>query len=422
MRKRRGAGVSGAVVIRLSKVGIACSLLFVLPGPGSCDDGGGKWEWDGESGSRSWGEIESFETFIEVPGFVLDEFPMPSRETVWRFVGMNSRAILDYFQSIGLPEDLLDELKMGSKWFESNEVTHVLPSGRAIREISPECRARIYGSLRRWEENRFHHRPFVFKSGTIGEYLSNADLPERTAELIEALSYPLRGRSAFSDLPFLLRSLETEEEERGLIKALTRTRSLMVRIRLEKKGNRDTFVNYWSSDNRHPQSRPLLRSLISNGGVEEVDLGHLLPPHPRKHLFMFPTFQDGQEGRYPDSLWMAFNFFEFLPREVSRGKEALETRLNSEYDRVTTAPGFGDLILFRNRESNRILQGGNYIAEDIIYTKFDGSTLSPWILTRIPQVLDHLTVRVSPKVEVWRRRNVDQDNQTLNEVFFHDDD
>ncbi|MCB1231244.1 MAG: hypothetical protein KDN19_13300 [Verrucomicrobiae bacterium] len=353
-----------------------------------------------------WGDLEYYYTYLEAPDSLVELVPVPSQQTVWRFPGSKPEDVRALFANSGMSEELIDELGNRSVWHISVDGIRVHPTDRVIKELPIGARLKIYQVLRGFEENSFHRNPVIIESGDVAGWFAGTGLSDIAIAAIDSLSYPLGPSLAFSDLPFLLGLMSSEKEERDLLRATTRTRTLILRLRVNKDSDFQTLSDYWTAGFKYKDILPLLESVQRTEGVERIDIAHLLPPLPRKLLYTFPSVSLGLSGRYPDSFWTALNFFEFWPKEKFLNTVEVEKEVRTNFTRVAPPYRYGDILVMIDPGSGRVVHSCVYLADDIVYTKNGPGLLRPWILMRMPDLITRLASEQVPVVEGWRRKDV----------------
>ena len=261
----------------------------------------------------------------------------------------------------------------------------------------------LYRELRKYPKNRFHHSPVIIESGQVRDWFSESDVSEEILTFIEKLSYRIGDQLAFSDLPAVLTRIHVDKEERKLLQALTRTRSLIVRLRVGEDTDFESLKEYWTAGYRSRDILPLLESIAYLEGVEYFDLAHLLPPTPRKYLYTFPSRALGIDGLYPDSFWTSLNFFHYLPSGEFADENVALAHIVANFEQVRGDFQFGDLLLFRDSRTGRALHSCTYVADDIVYTKDGRSVLRPFVLAKLGDLNARYGSDRSVGIEVWRR-------------------
>ena len=233
--------------------------------------------------------------------------------------------------------------------------------------------------------------------------------PDYAAEIIseiERLAYPLGEALAFSDVPHLIGLSQSDAEDRLIMKTMTRTRTILVRLRIGADTDLGQLRDYWSMNSVRTDSVSILEGLVLSGGQEEIDITHLLPPLPRRLLYTFPTVSMGMSGTFPDSLWTAANFQNYQPISSPMGSAAFLRTMEKHYDSVEGERQFGDVLLVRRADGKGGIRSAVYIADDIVYTKNGRQLSRPWVLTELDRVMASAArnTGVELKVETWRRR------------------
>jgi len=356
--------------------------------------------------SGPWGDLEYFYFNLEAPDEFVRRSLIPSEITVWRFAGMSPGMVEEILKQMDLPEPILKAILDPSQWYVSDTETRILPKPGVILNLTPAARARIYSHARPWKENGIFFKPIAVEFDSVEQWFEGLDLPPRIPPLVQRLAYPQGEGLVFSDIPFILNQLESESQCRAFLKALTRTRSINLHLRISDSTDLRSLAEYWSSKPRFKQALPLLESVARVTGVEAIDVTHFLPPLPRKHLYTFPSLNDGYSGHYPDGFWTALNFFRFsaiedLPDEPA----AIESYLKAHY---VNAPGdhrFGDMVVLRDPEGETVMHAAICIADDIVYTKNGEGIFRPWTLMKMDSMLLRWSHHGKPRVEYWRLKD-----------------
>ena len=350
-----------------------------------------------------WGSLEYYYVNLEAPDEFIREATIPSEITVWRFVGMDVDQVNQFLIGTSLPEQIWNELHDKSAWYTSAEETRIFPNDYVIANLPPESRRQIYSVVRPWLEGQVFFQPITVEIDSLEECFSGYDLPTEVVSLVKGTAYRLGNRMVFSDIPFVLSHLDSEEQSRRFLKALTRTRSIVLLIKADRTMDLPALASYWAAGTRYKDSLPLLESVSRTEGTDNIDITHLLPPLPRKHIYTFPNPGAGSTGRYPEGFWTAFNFFEFWPKETfSDDPQWIDTQLRERYSPIEQAIRFGDLIVLRDPKSGLPIHACVFIADDIVYTKNGPSVFRPWTMMKLKSVLNRWSADGTPEVEYWR--------------------
>jgi hypothetical protein len=190
---------------------------------------------------------------------------------------------------------------------------YLFPPPQLILDITPEVRSKLYATLRKIPANEYHVDPVLILNDDAEKWFTNSGLRPEIIDMIDKLSYKRSDLTAFSDLSLLMNLASGESEGRQILKAMTRTRSLILRMIITNHSEVDENMKYWTTglNLRRKDVVPMLHSVIETQGVEKLDILHLLPALPRKLLYTYPDPSMGAEGIFPDCHWTTLNFFNY---------------------------------------------------------------------------------------------------------------
>ena len=373
-----------------------------VPAPGTPPSdrprsGGGTREVKGP-----WGVLQSFPVFIAAPDWILELFPLPSAATTWTFRGLSAKEVAAVLDRPGLPEAAAAELLDQSRWQVMEGMIRVLPSDVTVRSLPPDVRAAIYNVLARWEENEFQHSPYYVPDNDARGWLAQTGLAPHLIDLVDRTTYTVGETTCFSDLPLLISATSSYAEGRALLKALSRTQTTILRVRLDGAADLRRIRDYWSAGTANAKDfLPLLESVATNKDVRHLDVAHLLPPTARKLLYTFPTPAMAVGGRYPDCHWTSLNFFNPLP-EDRLADVAGATAFTLENLRPAEPPfTYGDVLFFLDEQGNAI-HSCVYLADDFVYTKNGANVLSPWLIMDLDEVRARYSRQGPVNLKIYR--------------------
>ena len=350
-----------------------------------------------------WGQLEYFYTYLEAPDHIMELVNTPSEKTAWEFPDKDLDEMRRFLSEAGMTESAIESTFQRSIPFQLGPRYRLYPPPRVVEELAPDCRRTIYGELRRHGGNRNYQSPVIIESGDVREWFSGSGLSPETVTLIERLSYRVGSALVFSDIPILLSRIKNDREERALLKALTRTRSIMVRLKVNPDSDFESLKDYWTVGNRNTDILPILESYANAPGLSRIDLAHLLPPTPRKYLYTFPSPELGIEGVYPDSFWTSLNFFRYLPSDDYHQSGIVTASFKKSYARASKPYRYGDILLLSDRDGGNARHACVFIADDIVYTKNGRSVRTPFMLMKLDDLLARFSSDNQPIVSAWRR-------------------
>ncbi|MDF1852903.1 MAG: hypothetical protein P1U85_18845 [Verrucomicrobiales bacterium] len=339
-----------------------------------------------------WGELEYYDTYLEAPDRLIRRLTIPSQQTVWHFEEMTVDLIGQVFEKVGFSTAQIRQAMDGKRWSVSGDLIRIFPTFSLIESLSPSVRGKLYQVLARSELNTMHRYPIQFDGPDLSKVLDRSSLPESLVAQIESLTYREGQVALFSDYPLLLRFLGHPEKERKLLRILTRTRTLIARMILDRKVDLTSLLDYWAPAQDNFDSRPLMESVLRTSGVDTIDIVQLFPPGARSQLFTYPTEDDCLSGRAPDGIWTAINFFNHTALPVYEGTEGLKHHLLNRFRPASAPLRFGDLLLLSPEGESEELPFTHaciYIADDLVYTKNSAQLMAPWILSKLRDVASY---------------------------------
>ena len=352
-----------------------------------------------------WGTLQSSYVYIAAPDSILQYFQVPSAVTRWTFVGMKRAEIAELFDEPDIPQSLRVDASDAARWSVVGEHTQFCPTAAAILALPPEARSRIYAVLAQWEVNEFHFAPYFVPEGDVGQWIDGAGLRAELVDVVRRTAYR-KGRSlCFSDLSLLVSMTQSHAESRAVIKALSRTRTALVSLRLDTSSDIARIREYWSSGNANAKDFvPLLESVAANPAIRQVDIVHILPPYARKLCYTYPHPSHAVGGQYPDCHWTSLNFFNYRPEERFFDTDGAGMFVQERCDPGEGPYRFGDILFFTDAAGHAV-HSCIYLASDFVFTKNGANVISPWLIMELSDVVDRYSVRGEPTIRIYRRRD-----------------
>lgn len=272
----------------------------------------------------------------------------------------------------------------------------VRPSVDLLHRLSPDVRARLYVPLMRDERNTSQFEAYRYFGQTVDEWLQAASITDNTRRLIEPLVYRYGDFLYFADIDLIRAQLDDGELQR-LVKGLLRHSTVIATLSVPDESQLPAIIEYWGRGGRRTDIRPLLESMAQNDA--RLDIGHLLPPLAREHLYRYPkiTAADLDRPALNNCFWTALNFFNEVPDDRYLDLDYSLLHLRSDYYVVHNDLQLGDVIAFLDDEFD-VFHVAVYIAEGLVFSKNGFSSLAPWTLLPI----DHLRGHYFQYSENWR--------------------
>ncbi len=332
--------------------------------------------------------MEYYPVFLEAPASLLENFPLPNTKPRWTFPRSMVEKLPDLFRSAGLPQAFADSLLASASQVEDGEWAHLFPALPGLEAMTPSMRGIIYTELRKHSPNEFHVDPVLIITGDVDQWFAHSKMRPEIIEKIKSYTY-LRGEClAFSDLSALLSYAEGEADARAIMKGLTRTQTLMVRIKLNATTDLPSIMEYWTTglNLRRKDIEPLMQSIIDLEGDEKLGLVHLLPALPRKLLYTYPDTGASRDGILPDCHWTSLNFFNYDAQPYLLDPRLATSAVLERFNPIDEPFKFGDILFFLDVVNGDAFHSCIFIADDIVFTKNGRNLLSPWILMKLGDV------------------------------------
>jgi hypothetical protein len=349
-----------------------------------------------------WGDLEYYYVHLEAPDHIVDLVAAPSERTSWFFPGKTLEEIKAILTTALFTKEEQEAMLEDSLRYQLNPPYRIFPTTEMVERMNPLSRQILYRELRPWSENRFYHRPVIIETGNVRSWVADSGLSAETISRIERMTYRIGDSLAFSDVSAILSKISTDHEEREFLKSLTRTRSLVLRLKISPESDFESLKDYWSVGRKSKDILPFFESISQTPGREMIDVIHLLPPTPRKYLNTFPPLSLGIEGQFPGSFWASMNFFRYTPLIDFDDPEYSKAYIRRFYKSARQPYQYGDLILITDPISGRTNHTCVFVADDIVYTKNGRSILKPFVFMKLSDMLSLYSTEARPSIEVWR--------------------
>lgn len=355
-----------------------------------------------------WGNLHCYYVYLEAPKSLVESFALPPTVPSWTFPESALPALPDFFAKAGLSKSLIETLLSPKTLVKENGKVHVFPPLAELEEISPQTRAIIYTELSNIPDNEYHADPVLIIGTTVEEWYRTSRLRPEIISKIKKLSY-MRGETiAFSDVSAILNYAQSDSEARTIFKACTRTRNLMVRLKLDKHSNAEEIIKYWSFGVgiRRKDLEPLVQSIIETNGIEDLGISHLLPALPRKLLYTYPGLDMAKYGVMPDCHWTSLNFYNFEPHQYLLDARLATSQVLEQFDPVEPPYQYADILFFLDNTTGDAFHSCVHLADNIIFTKNGRNILSPWVIMRLEDVRKIYLFKGNGRIQGFRRKDI----------------
>lgn len=346
-----------------------------------------------------WGELEYVRINIEPPDDFVRVDENNEVQTRWFFANRTRAQVESIFDGCALPATVWTALGDQSCWRDEPGGVLVVPPDDAVAALPATARAHLYGLLASDKRNDLQALPFVYRQGGLEDWLGGSGLGSNTLALVRQLVYVRGTALCFSDLPLLNVRVPNPEERHHVIKTLSRTSTLLMKVRVRPDSDVAALTAYWARGWHVKDVGPLLESLTRVPGSITVDAAHLLPPFARQRINSYPPpLRPGEPP--PDCYWTAFNFFNDTPDDRYFDDAIWRKELQELYQRVET-PTFGDL-LFLVRPDGVPIHAAVFIADDVVFTKNGANPRQPWKLMKLEDMLARYPAEEPLRVAYFR--------------------
>jgi hypothetical protein len=348
-----------------------------------------------------WGNLEYYYVQIEMPERLLDLVQRPDPQPRWNFPGATEASLRMLFEKAGLPEALTKFLLDPENMAVSDSIVSVFPPMPDLLALTREQRTVIYGELAKTEANVFHHNPTYITNGDPDAWFARSGLRPELLEAIKKLTY-MRGEVlCFCDLGVLFAMVKSDREARDVVRAASRTSSMVLQLDMKTKNNLAQVAEYWAACRRNSEAKGAVSTAAHTEGITDLDCIHLLPPLPRRYLHNYYLDELSIFGGMPDCHWSSLNFFNLTPIDYARDPRLVKLHVEEDYEPVEAPYQFGDVLMFLSPSGEQI-HSCVYVADDIVYTKNGRTVSTPWTLNKISDLRRLYSYEHSFKVQGYR--------------------
>ena len=356
-----------------------------------------------------WGELVGSYIYLEAPEALVERFSLPSVQPKWVFPVEMTPQLEAFLVGAGLDEKTAQRLVNPASAVKDEEFVYLLPTIEEVENLSTLTRTNIYVELAKHAPNEYQVDPVLILGGDVQEWYRGSSLRPEIIAKIDKLSY-LRGETlVFSDVSTVLKEAQSDTEARRIFKSFTRTRSLMIRLLLDRNSDVAKLSDYWTLGIglRRKDIEPIMQSIVESGVLEDLSLSQLLPALPRKVLYTFPDLDMAKNGMLPDCHWTALNFFNYDPHEYLLDPNLAGSRVLEKFVTVEPPYQFGDILFFIDDKTGDAFHSCVHLADSLVYTKNGRNVMSPWIISTIADVRQVYLFRGNSHVQGFRRKDIE---------------
>ena len=191
-----------------------------------------------------WGELYTVPFTIAAPDELLPIRSIESGATHWFFKNFVPSQLARLLDSAELPAAQRDALLAPAIAHESVAGIDLTPTPDMVVALPARARQAIYRQLAQFPENRSSFY-FIHKS-TLADRFTDSLVSRETLALFHTLSSEHGAYLVFGGLPALLAKLPDWGEKLRFMKALTRQKTILVRLRVTKDSDINALAGYWA--------------------------------------------------------------------------------------------------------------------------------------------------------------------------------
>lgn len=355
--------------------------------------------------SGQWGDVECTRIEVEMPEAFVSLDQIKSIHAHWFFKFPAREQTVAFLQSAGVSRDELARLANESKWEQTPAGWWVSPKDDLVLALNSQARAKLYSYLSDFPENEAQYSAMVFRPEILPARFKNSGLSESTITRFNQLVYRESKMLVFADTDVFVNSLPDEHEKIRFLKTISRTPTLLVKLKIDSTSNIDQLVDYWGYGRRRKDVRSLLESMAAVPGGCKIDVAHLLPSFARQHIYTFPDpVSDTVTNQHCH--WTSLNFMKDIPDDRFSDENFARQTIQSEFLPISDPPRLGDVIFFLD-ENGMVVHSATFIADNIVFTKNGGAPNRPWIFMELEDLTACYVRPHEPlKTVIFRRKQV----------------
>lgn len=349
---------------------------------------GGNPVTPGPHETPAWGDLLEFDIELEKPEEYVAFEAATNGVPQWVFPQQSLEAVRTLLAASGLTSNELTGALAPANVSVTPTGIIVKPDEATILGLSPATRANLYNRLAEFPGNHYIKNPFVFADKSFDTIAAEGKLDKNTCELVRKLLFPRGTAECFADLEFVLQKLPGEKERIAMMKAFSRQSATLVRLQITPDTDIDKLLGYWAAPAngvRLKDVRPLLESLQRLPGGSSISLLYLLPQFARQRLYTFPM-PAAVGDPMMDCHWSTLNFFNETPDNRFNDPAYTQKYIDDHYYQIGQANAYGDVIFLLDAK-NTVIHSGVYLAGDLVFTKNGRSTVQPWIIMHLKDLL-----------------------------------
>lgn len=350
-----------------------------------------------------WGHVRCLDTFLDVPEELVKVAAVPNEPTRWFVAAISPLNLKLTLRSSGLAEQRVNELLRSSVAVTNDAAGYELrPTDEFIRDLPLGERAGFYKLLASYTQNVAYAEPYRFDAHRQKDWLGDSPLDPEIARLVDKLIYHQNGLWLFSDLNLVLRRYPDKQVYAALFRVMSRASSVLAYLHVDRNDNAKDLAAYWGWPGRVDAVWAQIKAAQAADEVQPIPLSSLLPPFARDRLYRYRCKDDPEFASYHYS---AMNFCNEPPDLRFTNEVEVLRSLRDNYVEVREDFQLGDVVQFLEK-GKRVVYACNYVADRLVFTKNDGSVMSPWILANLDKLQERYSYPTPVTVRILRRHDL----------------
>ncbi len=347
-----------------------------------------------------WGALRYWNSQLEMPPGMIAQESKPVLMTRWYFgaasPGIIEKILIDSGLSSGAISKLMATLQT---WPTGGYVME--PPDDLVLAVPPEARKKLYHQLKQWPLNAAISMPTRFEKIGKRDWLDQADISPKTADLARQLIYREGDTQLFVDYDIVLRSISDNREAREFVRTMTRQNCIMGSLVVRPEDSLDELAAYWGRGGRENDVRTLLESARWSDASHEIPILLLLPRFARDRLYRYRRDDDPVLA---NCHYSSVNFFFRTPNNAYTNLEVCSQKIDTDYQPVTDGSRqLGDIVMLMIGEHS-VVHSCNIVAGDIVFTKNGTAQGQPWVLADLKQIVNYFSIEQPVTIRIVRSK------------------
>ena len=344
-----------------------------------------------ELGARAkpgpWGELYTVPFAIAAPDELLPVRAIEDGGTHWVFKNCTASEISRLLESAGMPAADRDALLAPAIAHVNGIDLELTPTPAMVAELPDKARAALYRKLAQFPENRSAF--FFIHKDTLDDRFGDSGITKDTLALFKKFCCEHADYLVFGGLPAMLAQLPDYGEKLRFTKALTRQKTMLIRLRVTKDSDLKMLSEYWGKGVWGPNVRAILDGVERVPGGTFTSIIALLPPLPSSQIYLYPIVQNNPlNGPAPahDCHWTSLNFFRDTVDTRAVDATNFTKEIAADYFPIAGDPRYGDVLILAKPDGG-IVHSAVFIADEIVFTKNGATAIYPWMFSTVPDLL-----------------------------------